>query len=215
MPENDSPSTKRSVELADIRPANGEYFSLTSNETKGYCFFHFSPCTCFVCGVITRNPQYIDAITQCLASGRRIVAMFKSKACIVEQDLFGNLHIVVSACPVHYHNANILLGLVADGVITPDRISHAVSATVSRQGFHKLVAERAHVLWSDKEIDRRRRNWEEAWQLCIKELGHIPSLAQRKERAERLSREKVGAQALEDWLEAEKVIAQLYRTDPS
>lgn len=216
MTDNNSTVT---AELADLRPAEGEYFYTDVDNFRRY-HGQNSHTTCFVCG--KREPSsygvHIQATTQCLVAGRRIVAMFKPEACygpISSVCLGPGVEVIISACEAHEHCAKILCRLTADGIITPERVSRAQKALISRPEFNQLVAKTAQTIWNRNEQDRRCHDWCDAWPLCLKELGHIPSLTERAERARRLWQQRKDTQATEDWLEAERKVAALYTADAS
>ncbi|MDO8668048.1 MAG: DUF2934 domain-containing protein [bacterium] len=206
------------AELADLKPSEGEYFY---TDKYGLQQYHGQnpDATCFVCGQRGRSSygyHHIHAIAQCLAAGKRIVAMFKPEACygpIPDICLCPGVKVIISACETHEHCAKILLCLTADGVITLERISRAEKSLVNRSEFNELVAKAAQHIWSRYEQDRSQHNWCDAWDLFIKESGHIPSLTERTERAKHLWQERKDGQATEDWLKAEKKVAALYTVD--
>ncbi|MEK7507465.1 MAG: hypothetical protein AAB602_00060 [Patescibacteria group bacterium] len=198
--------------LADLRPPEGEYF-YTDGDTTHYHKYrgkiaHF---TCFVCEYRTSDSyvfSHIHAIAQCMAAGNRIASMFKPGSCCgpFPRDE-GGVCLIVSFCDKHTRNAGILCDFVKDGVITLERVSHAEISGISRQEFHELVETKANAIWKEKERARRVQDWYDSWGLCLQELGRIPSLAERNDRARRLYELRKDTQAVQDWLDAEKIIA--------
>lgn len=207
------------VELADARPlGGGEYFYQedTSFPTG------FDTCSiCFVCGQRANTNtawatyEHIRAIVQGPAAATRIAAMFKNTTACFPAGPYtgGGVYVAISACQEHKRRLEILHRLTEDGIITTERVSRAEKGTISRQEFDGLVAQTAFALCGNKERDRSWQNWYDAWPLCLSELGRIPTPLERRERAERLWQERKQAQALEDWLQAEKQISALYTPD--
>lgn len=199
------------TELPDIRPLNGgEYFYHHGN---GSVYSRSDNSQCLACGARTDYCQRsrFNAIAQCEAAARRIAAMLPQNACEkAHQTGFGGIWVTVWACDEHVHNLDLLRELTSDGIITLERVFTAVRAAIGRGKFNELVAQEARSIWASKTDNRSHYNWCDAWELCVKELGRIPSPAERRARAERLHEERKWEQASEDWLEAERRITEKY-----
>ncbi len=207
--------------LKDESPySGGEYFYTSAYPLTTGIRKPALDISCFVCGTktVTRGDEvrnHLKAIAQCEDSTKRIISMFKNRSCNVDyHESFGTVSIFVSACERHKRHLEFLHSLVAyDGIITADKVKLAEKAPLSSEEFYKLVSEKAHNIWSTCEKSRKASNWCDAWPLCLKEHGHIPSPTEHKNCAERLWRERKDAEAMEDWLEAEREVAKMYSVE--
>ena len=206
------------IEQKDVRPASGGEYFYGENIQSYFGQYHSdNHPACFVCRAIGRSWSYfnIHALVQSWASSKRIASMFKPGVCYSSFSGIENPFVIISACEEHRRHLEHLLRLASDGVITSERVARAEQAAVSRFEFHELVAKEAQGIWDRQEGGRRQRNWYDSLERCCKELGHVPSQAERKACAERIHRERKDAQALDDWLLAEKRVAALYTIAPS
>jgi len=141
------------------------------------------------------------------------VQLFGRGAQLLKQPrLDGHAELVITACSCHGPHLQYLLELTqqADGVITPKMVKQLQISIISRQKFEQLIKEKAHRLWERGRGNREMQDWDDAWHQLDRELGHIPSRPQQKVRAEQLHQGRKEAQAREDWLQAERCIAQLF-----
>lgn len=227
MSEIDSKSTAGIAEWADkAPPQDGEY--IYNNGISSVLLYSVSGKLarqleknpiCFVCERNygrARNCLYIEGITQCTDAARRITAMFKpgSADYVLDPDCKEGA-CVIAVCEEHKHHAKILCDLTTDGIITPERVSRAKKALISRAEFNNLVREKARQIWGNLHDWRTRENWYDAFKICCNKLGHIPSPSQRAEQAYQLWLQKKDDQAKEDWLSAEKQVLALYTVDES
>lgn len=95
---------------------------------------------------------------------------------------------------------------------------------LSRRGFEDIVRTWAWHKWSIKEQSRRDRDWHEAQRLLGLRLSpqlfksisfndYILLLQKIRSKAEEVYRQHKDADALEDWLEAERDVCRYYRVD--
>lgn len=78
---------------------------------------------------------------------------------------------------------------------------------VLTEEFERMVHENAYYIWRDKEADRSHRNWCDAWSQLSAELGCFPPVSEINQRARELWLARKDAQAVEDWLEAQRRVA--------
>jgi plastocyanin/ribosomal protein L37AE/L43A len=83
---------------------------------------------CFVCGGYESLCSNIAAFVQCKEAGERVVAMFSHGARIDYREYEPDrVQVKVGACAEHRHNLERLHSLVADGVLTSEKIAEATS----------------------------------------------------------------------------------------